>query len=271
MLPIEKAVRQSVSALCLLAFTFTSPLIGHAVTFSQNDRQQAEALWEAAVAAKGGRERLHKVESLVVSYDETVRNFLGVVVHRGLIEELYVFPDKYWGWNDGLPPPFRLTVTMLNVEREQRCVARQGSDKALCSSPKQSGPSPPNERISEAQYLYLMETRWVRPVPYSVTKDRIGSRSLDVLHTRFENKRIDYYLDRKTHLAQRVAVFYGNRERETFKIDLSEYENMGGIQMPRKQKNGKISFELNPMFDEEVFTRPPSIGRGPQAWRKLEN
>ncbi|MEO8436471.1 MAG: hypothetical protein ABI596_16355, partial [Pyrinomonadaceae bacterium] len=133
------------------------------------------------------------------------------------------------------------------------------------------GPSQTNDLISQAQFVYLMETRWVRPVPYSLTRDKIGGRSVDVLHTRFADQRIDYYLDGKTHRAMRVTVFYGNRSSASLKFDFSQYENLGGIQMPRKQKNGEIAFELNPVFDEEVFTRPPAIGRGPQAWRKLEN
>src|SRR4051812_47867497 len=81
----------------------------------EESKQNAQALWEQAVAAKGGRERLHDVNSLVIFYQQTVRNVLGTVVHRGLVERLYVFPDKSWSWDDGLPPPFHLTVSMYNL------------------------------------------------------------------------------------------------------------------------------------------------------------
>ena len=62
------------------------------------EAEQAKILWEQAIAAKGGREQLHQVTNLVVSYRETVRNFLDFAVHRGDVERLYVFPNKSWSW-----------------------------------------------------------------------------------------------------------------------------------------------------------------------------
>jgi hypothetical protein len=59
--------------------------------------KDARALWEKAIIAKGGRDQLYTVNSFVLSYQETVRNFLGIAVHRGFVERLYVFPDKSWG------------------------------------------------------------------------------------------------------------------------------------------------------------------------------
>ncbi|MCA1850416.1 MAG: hypothetical protein LC672_05070, partial [Acidobacteria bacterium] len=216
---------------------------------------------------KGGRERLYQVNSLVISYQETVRNFFGVVVHRGVVERLYAFPDKSWGWDDGLPPPFRLSVRTLDLERNLRCTVSAGSSAPLCGPAKQ-GPSPPDEGITQVQYIYLMETKWVKPVPLSVTKGEVGFKRVDVLHTRFENKRVDYYLDRKTHLPSRVAVFYGNSDRATLTFDLSEYVSVSGIKMAGRQKRGRIEFQINPAYDEGIFTRQPSIEAGPKAWRR---
>lgn len=88
---------------------------------------QATALWDQSIAAKGGREQLYRVCSLVMSYRETARNFLGLAVHRGIVEGLYVFPDKSWRWDDGLPPPFRLSIRLLNLERNLRCYLNAGS------------------------------------------------------------------------------------------------------------------------------------------------
>ncbi|HKC65996.1 MAG TPA: hypothetical protein VKB86_20295 [Pyrinomonadaceae bacterium] len=229
--------------------------------------QQAKELWEQAIAAKGGREQLYKVNSLVISYQETVRNFLGIVVHHGAVETLYLFPDRMWSWDDGLPPPFHLTVGVLDLSRNLRCTLYEGAKTPVCGPAKQ-GASPAGEGLSQAQYLYLMETRWVKPVPLNVTKDSIGLKKVDVLHTRFENKRIDYFLDQKTHLPSRVAVFYGAGDRPTLTVDLSEYASINGIQMPGKQKRGRINFQINPSYDESIFTRPPSIEAGPKAWQR---
>lgn len=160
---------------------------------SQTD-PQAKKLWEEAIAAKGGRTQLYRANSLVMSYQETVRNFAGIVVHHGLVERLYVFPNKVWAWDDGLPPPFHLSVGWLDVERSLRCTAYAGAAQPVCGPAKQ-GVSPPDEGINQVQYLYLMETRWVKRQPLSVTNGSIGL------------KKVDYFLDRKTHLPLRVAVF----------------------------------------------------------------
>jgi hypothetical protein len=242
-------------SLCLLVLLLFPVSAFSIQSQPSEDLRKANGLWELAIAAKGGREQLYRVSSLLISYQDTVRNFLGIPVHRGIVGTLYAFPDKSWGWDDGLPPPFRLTVSSLNLERDRRCHLRAGAAAPVCGSAKK-GPSPPDEGLSQVQYLYLMETKWVKPVALSVTKGEIGLKKVDVLHTRFENKRIDYFLDRKTHLPARVAVFYGNSDRATFTVELSEYINVNGIQMPGKQKKGRITFQINPSYDPDIFTRP---------------
>ena len=265
---MKASSRSSIELALLLSLIFLPTASAVAVKGQETQSAgEAKELWEKAVAAKGGRERLYQVNSLVMSYRETVRNFLGVVVHRGVVERLYVFPDKSWGWDDGLPPPFQLSVGWLDIEKDRRCELRAGASAPVCGPAKQ-GVSPPDEGLKQVQYLYLMETRWVKPTPLGVTEEKIGMKKVDVLRTRFENKRVDYSLDRKTHLPLRVALFYGDSDRATLTIDLSDYMSVNGIQMPGRQKRGEISFQINPPYDEGVFTRPPSAEAGPEAWRR---
>jgi len=247
-------------------FFLPFPIAATKVQEAENSGQ-AKLLWEQAIAAKGGREQLHQVTNLVMSYQETVRNFLGFVVHRGVVERLYVFPNKSWSWEDGLPAPFRLSTGWLDVEQNRRCRIYAGSSSPVCGPAKQKT-SPADEGITQVQYLYLMETRWVKPAPTSVTKGNIGLKQVDVLHTRFENKRVDYFLDRKTHLPARVAVFYNDSDRATIMFDFSDYVTVNGIQMPGRQKKGKINFQINAVYDESIFTRSPSIEAGPKAWQR---
>lgn len=246
-----------------ISLFLVASLGGDAFQESQSARD-AKALWEQALVAKGGRDQLYGVNSLVLSYQEAVRNFLGIVVHRGIVERLYVFPDKSWGWDDGLPPPFRLSIQSVDLERNVRCHVYAGT-KPTCGVARQTGSPSEDEGILQAQYLYLMETRWVRPIPFDVTKS--GSK-FDVLHTRLGDKRIDYFLDRKTHLPMRVAVFYGSSDNPTLTVEFSKYVRVGAIQMPGKQKRASISFQINPPYDEGIFTRLPSLTTGPHAWRR---
>ncbi|SRR6266498_742796 len=262
----------------LLIFLFTISLVFCAhvpaaaeQTKSQGEsKQKAEELWEQAITAKGGRERLYQVNSLLISYQETVRNFLGIVVHRGLVERLYVFPEKSWAWDDGLPPPFHLAVSMFNLERNISCTIYAGVPSPKCIEPKHAASSfNQSEGLGRAQYLYLLETKWVKPVPIRVTKDVIGWKPVDVIQTQVDGRRVDYYLDRKSHLPQLVVTFF-----ETGRIwgtyTFSDYININGIQMPSVQKKGKINFQINPAYDESVFILPQSIEAGSKAWR-LDN
>ena len=211
---------------------------------AQHNRELAQKLWDEAIAAKGGRERLHEVSSLLIWYEETTRNLLGMVVHRGHVESLYVFPGKLWTWDDGLPEPFRLTVRVLDLDRNFSCTVTVDSKSPFCGNAGKIGS---REGIDQAQYLYLMESKWIRPTPVSVRKDRIGFKPVDVLETQLDDKRILYFLNRKTHLPQRVAVFHGNSKRARLNLDFSEYVSVGGIQMPGKQESGRINFMLNPL------------------------
>jgi hypothetical protein len=259
--------RSSIEHAFLVFFILLLPTsaVADEIQESQSTRQ-AQALWEQAVAAKGGREQLYRVNSLLMSYQETVRNFLGIVVHRGDVETLYVFPDKMWGWDDGLPPPFHLTVNLLDIGRDRRCTLYKGTAAPICG-PVRQGKTQPDEGLVQVQLLYLMETKWVKPTPVGVGEERIDSKKVDVLHARFQDKRVDYFLDRKTHLPVRVSIFYGGGERPTISVELSDYAPVGGVLMPGKQKKGKINFQINTPYDEGVFTRPPSIEAGPHAWR----
>ena len=263
--------RVLVTGLCLFSIPIVlcvQVTVAAEQTKSQDgSKQRAEALWEQAVVAKGGRERLYQVNSMLISYQETVRNFLGIAVHRGLVERLYVFPDKSWSWDDGLPPPFHLTVSMFNLERNISCSAYAGATSPKCMKPKDATSFfNQGEGLARVQYLYLLETKWIKPAPVSTTKDSIGLKTLDVVQTQVVGRRVDYYLDRKTHLPQRVITFFeSGRVWETY--NFSDYLTVNGIQMPSVQKKGKINFQINPAYTESIFTHPPSIEAGPKAWQ----
>ena len=234
---------------------------------TSSDTRRAEELWEKAVAAKGGREQLQKVESLLIWYSDTTRNFLGVVVHRGDVETLYAFPDKMWSWDDGLPAPFTLSVGWIDVSRNRSCRVSEGSKAVTCGAVRNVR-SPGDEGLVRAQYLYLLETRWVKPTPVGVSEGHVGLKTVDVLRTRFREMRIDYFLDRKTHLPARVTVFFEKSGRVLESLDFSEYASVGGVLMPGKQVRGHINFQINPPYDETVFTRPPTLEAGPHAWHR---
>lgn len=54
---------------------------------------KAVALWELAIKAKGGRERLYAARNMVAAYDDKTNVALNV------------FPNKAWEWTDNRPTP----------------------------------------------------------------------------------------------------------------------------------------------------------------------
>ena len=229
------------------------------------DAARARELWQKAITAKGGREQLYKVKTLRIWYNETTRNFLGIPVHRGFVNRLYVLPNKVWAWDDGLPPPFHLSVAWLDIDQDKRCTLYQGAAKSVCG-PARQGTSM-QEGLTQAQYLYLMESQWVKPQPIGASTRSVGGSKLDVVRTTFENKTIDYFLDRKTHLPVRVDVFYNGSPHSTLAVEFSNYLMVDGINLPTKQKSTSINFEINTAYNATLFDRPPSIAAGPDAWK----
>jgi hypothetical protein len=82
----------------------------------QNDKkQEAQRLWELAIAAKGGRERLYDVRNMVFSSRGEYLTHLGKR-NPARHDELVVFPNKIWFWDDLRPDVFGLTVGMYNYD-----------------------------------------------------------------------------------------------------------------------------------------------------------
>src|SRR5213594_1865308 len=83
---------------------------------------EAERIWEQAIVAKGGRERLYAVRNMVImssgsykalrfkiSPDRKVES--KSLKPSGLYREgLFVFPSKYWAWDDYRPAVFGLWI-----------------------------------------------------------------------------------------------------------------------------------------------------------------
>lgn len=176
-------------------------------------QEEAQRLWEQAITAKGGRERLYAVRNMVVSW-------------RGNKHvDLYVFPSKLWRWMDDRPSPIGLAVEMHNLERNLAYLTYPNDPE----SPRRLGQSGRGSvPLRDAQLYYLLETRWIRPEPIGVTSGRVGRQAVDVVQTIVDGKRVDFYLDRELHLPLKVA-FPAEDERGTYYVMFSDYAPVDGI------------------------------------------
>src|SRR5688572_12409317 len=82
----------------------------------QDDQRKAAALWDQAIAAKGGRERLAAIRSFAI-YEKTVfrkqlPEFASARVHQILCE----LPDRWWEFLDYRPGKMGYSVTAANAQ-----------------------------------------------------------------------------------------------------------------------------------------------------------
>jgi hypothetical protein len=246
--------------LCALTAAFASPDYGagaaQGTPGQASSAQEARRLWELALAAKGGRERLR-----------SVRNML--VMSRGTGHvDLYAFPGKVWMWMDDRPSPLGVSVEMHNLEKDLSYLSYPNDPE----SPRRLGKSGQGSvPLRDAQLYFLLETQWLKPTLVGVTGGNVGRRKADVVQTLVNGARVEFYLDRETHLPLRVS-FPAADPRGTYYVDFSDYAPVDGIQMPRQVSYMgsdplPTRLQFNVAYDEAVFERPPTVAAGPEAWR----
>jgi hypothetical protein len=265
------------------------------------ERQQAVKLWNEALAAKGGRERLLAVKNLVV--DQIFPTRLHPHGKERTYTTLYVFPDLAWEyghywWTSGRD--VSLAIWNGNLGRTYFCY----NDEPFCrESNEPQGEL--LEDIGDLQMVWLMETQWIKPQPVKAWTQRIGWRKVDVVETEvngvldtdireagngwktsvkeMDKLKVKYFLDRSTHLPVKITydVFVKMTQAHDsgwlhYEFRLRNYEDFAGIKLPRDvwSNEGADNFiherdryEINVKYDPRVFVCTPRISDGPDGFR----
>jgi hypothetical protein len=260
---------------CLLTAVFYAARAATGAKSPIAARAQAEALWEQAVAAKGGRERLRSVRNFTVAsssrYERSPRPDVAVGIST---ESLFVLPGRWWSIWDYRPGKLGHGVNLFDFEKGIGYLSSNGR------------PAPRLERADlledfryrfrEAQFIYLLETEWVRPMPVRARRERIGFKKVDVVETTVDGARVDFYLDRETHLPFRIvtgATPAARREgRMNLSVNLGDYTDVEGIRMPqqvdRADASNRTTYRFNVNYDAELFERPPDPGARAGDWAR---
>lgn len=236
---------------------------------SAKQQKEAARLWEQAIAAKGGRDRLYEVHNIVISSRGKYRSRLSKnnQVRR---EELLVFPNKYWFWDDYRPDVFGLRVSMYNYDTNMKYVI---SDSEPDHQPEAIMNGQRNKALRNGQLSFLLETKWLKPTIVKASIGRTGLRRVDIVQTVVEGERVDFAFDHKTHLPIRVS-FYDTINGKTYisTNSFSHYVEVSGIKVPQivKYDDGseyEQTYRFNVEYNKDIFIKPPSIEAGPEAWR----
>ena len=247
---------------------------------SQSDTQElsrAHQVWEQSIHAKGGRERLESVRSIFIS--SRTKYWHGLRRYEVFTEQLNVLPDRFWLWQDYRPDVFGVTVELYDFDKGIKYVT--SSDVA---APKPRAIEPNETVLSRTYGLlgYLMETKWLKPKLIGLDESSLHRRKVDVVHTVLtdqpagfapEKIYIDFWIDRETHLPAKV-VYTLNRPGQKgspLEVWFPEYVEVNGIKVPSQTEidgvRDRIVVQLNVSHKEELFTRPPTIAAGPDAWK----
>ena len=258
-----------------LSFFFTLPLSAQttakptpAPVYNEGNRREAERLWELAVSAKGGREKLQAVRNIVEISDATARwsLFKTYKIHR---VDVYLFPWKWWSWDDQRDSVFGIDEAMYNSETGLKYIF----------DPRSKSPPPslvpfetPRDRATRGVKMsgfatYLLVLSWFEPKVLGITSEN----KTDVIHTDFNGGRIDFALDRKTHLPVLWTVSGDGHSNGEW---MKNYKEFDGIMMATHtgplDESGRYThtYEFNAEIDDSIWEHPPAFSLGADGWRK---
>jgi hypothetical protein len=187
-------------------------------------------------------------------------------------EALFVFPDKSWEWDDQKGTVFGMAIHLHNFETNTH-LTYVDAGKGARVSPMIN---PSRRNLVQLQLHLLAETRWVRPVPQKARLSKLDNMDVDVVEVRVnelpdESRKVEFCLDRKSHLPVQIVYFSTRNGRElSGGIRLSRYVEIDGIKIPEQIGRRRTTSKLNVAYDSRVFERPPNISAGIDAWKRKE-
>jgi hypothetical protein len=243
---------------------------------SDASRDRAIALWEEAIQAKGGREKLHSVQNLVISSSYEA----GTTTET---ERLYAMPNRAWiylfnpAWKAPGPTDVfsviggndlttrRLPASSYNLR--STALALHHEVKFLIQEP----------------LIYLMETRWVRPRPTRARVERNGKDPIDVIETDVNGLRVDFFLDPKTRLPFKLVTGWfsivqpNTLGTEAMEVELDGYRDVDGIQMPRSVTRvlgvgrdfENARYRINVEYNPDIFDGVQPRIRKAEDWKPV--
>jgi hypothetical protein len=238
---------------------------------AQNEKL-AQRLWEQMISAKGGRERLRNVHTVLQRH---LTRYRSLTFKDGKVrwDMLCGLPDRFWEWSDFRLFGFNLDV--WNFEEDVHYFRRyhRGPPAGVLTYMDTAADNG-RELVfrRRIQLVYLNETEWFKPKPIGVLKGKGIPRGVDAIQTMADGARVDFYLNRRTHLPSAIIDYHQGEDRNDpsggHRYVLSRYELVDGVRTPTVVDGGR-PFEIvfNPAYREDTFTTAPFEEEGPEGWK----
>lgn len=166
----------------------------------------ASAVWEKIIAAKGGRERLDKIQNVLRS--SRIPSKVRFHSFDRQLEELFIFSGKYWEWIDERPTVFGMHAHTRDYETMREFFVRSG--QAM-----RQGPVPPETRrhMDLIQVVELLETNWIHLRPLRTWSDKKGGKLFANIECKFQFTASDgatviFAVDPNTFLVDHAIVTF---------------------------------------------------------------
>jgi len=216
-----------------------------------------QEVWEQAVKAKGGHDRLRSVHSLAIFMRPAEVNLAGPPTNW-----LCVFPDRYFEF-DGAGRSSSSRAIVVDGTADRVAVDATGfprNARHLTSYER--------DRLALNQIVFLLESAWLEPQPVEVRRN--------VLVVEAAGRTYKLFLD-STGLPARVLSLpmRGEKHRVQFDYRLQHYRDFRGVMLPVRvasisgvhQSTWDVDYEVDAKYNPKLFERMPDLANGPEPWR----
>jgi hypothetical protein len=230
--------------------------------------QRAESIWDDAVQAQGGREKLLEISSLAITSSQ------------GKSVSLYVLPNKWWSWEDTRPSPFGVMMRMEDYSTNRNYRGQNGQRNVELTPIVEERLKQSLDDKGNVVWMpgatFLLESRWWRPKILGLRSDTVRGTNVNVVETEQFGIRTDYYLDAKSHLAVKRVNSWKDRDGkdQTSITELFDYVRIDGIMLPSKviwpgsSVKQTIAVLVNPKYATGIFTAAPAPAlEARDAWK----
>ena len=219
-----------------------------------------QAVWEQAIQAKGGRQRLQKVQTLAIYMKPAPVTLAGPPANW-----LCVFPNRYFEWQGGKGLESSIIVDGAAGRAAMDANGKPVAARGLTSFER--------DRLTLNQLLYLLETAWLRPEPMEVKQARL--HKYNVLTVRAAGRTFELSLN-SSNLPERIVSKRSEDSKTKYDYQMDHYREFQGIMLPARVVSTEgnhewiwdVDYEIDAKYNPKLFERMPNLSDGPEPWRR---
>ena len=271
-------MRQLVSIFFLIFSAFG--IFAQNTSNKTSEKELAEQVWEKAIQAKGGHEKISKIDNFLETY-VSKGIFLGDKKYDTYRIRLHIIPYKYWDYYDAGKSVFGRIMTMENYENLTEWFTQSGGKNRLAEpiTKFQNSKGYQNPQIAlllevKGLKLKLLGARLDKiTLLRSEKNNKLQEKEVYLVETMIDERKVEFAFDKESFLPIQFSFYWmENLQREPYMFQFYDYVENNGLKVPKHTyfNDGHfdtLEYEFNVDYDPEIFERSP-LEMSPDAWRK---